>query len=427
MLVQLYILQAIALTAVRTYRTAVATVAAVVHLHAVFVAHDVALTVADVYRENRGHADCGSECVAAVGCTFVVAVITVIPREMGVRHVGSHLQPLLRLIIGTQTGGPTFVRRAVDDTVVVEITERCVEIGFVGSTCHAHVVLLTERRLLVEFVEPVVRFEQVFLSVEQNDTTFRRIRVEFAVHADKVLSFRNGEYVVLRTSGVGGGKQVVGCDIRRTRIVTLLQSEIVIQCLIVHLIVFACTLRNVVCLQSLGVHAPLAVERNACVADLGAFGRNHDDAVGTARTIEGVRCGILQHRHRLDVRSVEVIDIAFVRRAVHHIQRARSGIHRTESADMERLTATRTSRFSRELHTGDFADKSIGNIRRLGLYQIIRIDYFCRTGKSLAFCFAEGNDNDIVDTGGRFFHFDVENRLSADGDMFVIVADERYD
>lgn len=243
---------------------AVAAVAGIVHLESVLVDHNVAVAVAHVDRIDRR--PCGSpwpNAVSAVGVAFaltvavVVGLVAVVPDEMGVGHVTADFQPLFGLVVRAQTGGVALVARTVDDTRVVQIAERCEEIGAVRRAGNADVVLLTERRRFVDFVEPVVGLQVELLALGVGyQAALLRTRIETAVFADEVLAVGHGEDVVTQTAGIVRRQQLVGGDVGSQGSVLLVERVIVVQRLVVHLVVFARILHDVVGLQRTGVDGP---------------------------------------------------------------------------------------------------------------------------------------------------------------------------
>ena len=229
---------------------------------------------------------------------------------MGVGHVTADFQPLFGLVVRAQTGGVALVARTVDDTRVVQIAERCEEIGAVRRAGNADVVLLTERRRFVDFVEPVVGLQVELLALGVGyQAALLRTRIETAVFADEVLAVGHGEDVVTQTAGIVRRQQLVGGDVGGQGSVLLVERVIVVQRLVVHLVVFARILHDVVGLQRTGVDAPLAVESHGGLAGLRTLGRDHDYAVRAAGAVQGVRRGVLEDADRLDVGSVDVVDV----------------------------------------------------------------------------------------------------------------------
>ena len=347
---------------------------------------------------------------------------------MGVGHVTADFQPLFGLVVRAQTGGVALVARTVDDTRVVQIAERCEEIGAVRRAGNADVVLLTERRRFVDFVEPVVGLQVELLAVGVGyQAALLRTRIEAAVFADEILAVGYGEDVVAQTAGIGRRQQLVGGDVGCQGSVLLVERVIVVQRLVVHLVVFAGILHDVVSLERTGVDAPLAVESHGGLAGLRTLGRDHDYAVRAAGAVQGVRRGVLEDADRLDVGTVDVVDVAFVGNAVYNPERVVLGIHRTVAAYVNLLTGTRTARGGGELHAGDFADEGIPDVRRLRFYQIVGFDHLRRSGEGVFLGRTEGHHDHVVDGLCVFFERDVDSGLASDGHLLGFIADEGYD
>ena len=345
---------------------------------------------------------------------------------MRVGEVTAHLQPLLGLVVRAQSRRVALVARAVDDTRVVEVTQRCVEVRAVRSARYVDVVLLTERGRLVDLVEPVVGLEHVLLSVVGHHATLLGQRVELAVGADQVLAFGIGHDVVAQTAGGVRRQQLIGCQVGLHGVVAVYERVVVVEGLVVVLVVLTCVVHDVVVLQGAGVDTPLAVEGHGGITGLGALGRHHDDTVGTAGTVQGVRGGILQDADRLDVGRVQVVDIAFVGHAVNDPQRRLVGIQRAVTADVDRLTGTRATRSRVELYTGDLADQGILYVGRLRLDQVVRLDDFGRSGEGLFLGRTECHDDHVVDRLRIFLQRYVNRGLAGNGNQHVRIAHERH-
>ena len=98
----------------------------VIHVPAVAVLHYIAVLILDIQRIDRGDPCRGGKyIVGAVGYAFVgIGRIVVV---IGIRHIGPHFQPALGLIIRFQTGRVTVHVRTIDDSLIVEVSERRIE------------------------------------------------------------------------------------------------------------------------------------------------------------------------------------------------------------------------------------------------------------------------------------------------------------
>ena len=179
-----------------------------------------------------------------------------------------------------------------------------------------------------------------------------------------------------------------------------------------HLVVFACIFHDVVGLQCAGVDTPFAVEGYDSVAGLCPLRRHHDHTVRTACAVQCIRGSVLEYTDGLDIGSIDVVDVAFEGNTVDNPERVVLGVHRTVTADVNLLTGTRTARFRGELHTGDFADECILDVRGLCFDQVVGFDNLRRSGKRIFFGCTEGDHDHIVDCLRIFFQRDVDARFS---------------
>ena len=156
-------LQCIRVWQQRTSVTCITLRTVVIHLVAVLVDDDVTLSVTDINRIDRSHLRCKCKDVSS-RTALTLAVVTIAPTVVSVCHINTNLQPLLCLVVSLQTSGQTVHLRALDDTCVVEVTNRGVEVRTLCCARDAHIVLLTER-CAISLVHPVVRVEHILLTL----------------------------------------------------------------------------------------------------------------------------------------------------------------------------------------------------------------------------------------------------------------------
>ena len=89
----------------------------------------------------------------------------------------------------------------------------------------------------------------------------------------------------------------------------------------------------IITLQSLRIETPLCIHVDLGITELGLLGSDHDDTIGTTRSVKGVRCSILEHCHRLDISRVEVVHITGIRYTVHHVKRSSTRCDGTDTTD----------------------------------------------------------------------------------------------
>ncbi len=152
---------------------------------------------------------------------------------------------------------------------------------------------------------------------------------------------------------------------------------------------------------------------------------DHDDAVGTAGTVQGVRGGVLQDGHGLDVIRVDVVQVTLVRSAVHDEERLLAGADRAESADSDRRRRARGARGVGQLHAGYLTGQCLSDVRSLYFGDIIRFDDAGRTGEGLFLGLTESDHDHIVDALRVLLQYHLQIGLAVDGDHLALVTDER--
>ena len=180
--------------------------------------------------------------------------------------------------------------------------------------------------MLISFVEPVVRRNEIACTLVVNNTSESSVGVELAVLADKILAGRHSVYIVAKTVGVVGGKVIVCPDISACGIISQTtdififarlrisdhfgsRGGIRIQRIVVSFVVLGRIFDIVVVLGGAHIYTPLGIDRNLGFAEFGALGGDQDDTVGTAGTVKSIRCSVLEDGHRLDIIGIKSIDI----------------------------------------------------------------------------------------------------------------------
>ena len=108
------------------------------------------------------------------------------------------------------------------------------------------------------------------------------------------------------------------------------------------------------------VDTGLGVEGDGGVSAAALFGRDHDDAVGTAGTVDGSRSRILEDVDLLHVGGVDDggIDIDDT---VHDIDRSLAGVEGTDTADRDLGVTARTSGSGDDVDAGHLAGHALGD------------------------------------------------------------------
>ena len=423
--IELHRLQRVRRTGLTTYHTGVATITKVIYLEAVLVDHDITLTITNIERIDGSGQHSIGEGVTTIRSTLIVGAVTIVPEEVRVREVTTNLQPLLGLIVSAQTSRQTLHVRTVNDTRVVQVTHRSVEVGAIRSSSNIYVVLLAERCILVDLIEPVVGLHPILLTIVGHLATLRSLGVDLTVRTDQVLTLGVRHHVVAQTTLVVREHVARSPSISLSLRLAQSQRLVVHHGSVIHLIVLASRVRYVIRLQGLRVDTPLAIERHNSVTNLSLLGRDHDHTVCTTSTIEGVRSCILQDRHRLDIGRVQVVDVTLIGHTVHYIQGRGTGIHRTNTANGQRLTGTETTRSRRKLHTGYLTNEGVRYVRRLRLGDVVRLNHLCRTGEGLFLGRTEGNHDYIVDRLRVLVQRNCNVRLTGNLNGLRLITNER--
>ena len=233
--------------------------------------------------------------------------------------------------------------------------------------------------MVVHFVHPVVRTEVQIHAAIVYHVAQRGVGVQFAVAADEQLAFGYVEHVVAQRVRIArvrvnhvDGSVVVCVGVCHTHGV----DEVVLQRTVIQFIILSGVLDDVIVLYALRVAAPLGIHRHGSFAGLAFLGRDDDDAIGTARAVQGVGSCVLQDRHRLDVLRAQVIHVAVVGHTVQDDERIVSGIDGADTSDADsRRRSTRLARSVVQLYAGNLTAQGIGHIGSLDLLDIFRSDH----------------------------------------------------
>ena len=201
---------------------------------------------------------------------------------------------------------------------------------------------------------------------------------------------------------------------------------VVIQRLVVGFVVIPGIIYIIVEPRGAGIDTPFGIEAHDRLPALGPFGGDHDDTVGTARTVEGGGRRVLQDGQRFDIRRVEHVQISRVRHAVNHIERSHAGRNRRESADENRRCRGGITRRTGYLHTGCGTRQSLCDVRNLALGNIFGFHDGGRARKSLFGRRTERHDDHVVDRLCIFVHSHVDARFASDRELLPHISDERH-
>ena len=406
-LVQQNLRQSVTLRQVRTRQTCVHTITVVVHSDTVSIDHLRAVGVTQIYGIDRS--DVRSKCEHVTGRTRRTLVRQLVPLVVRVRCVSTDRQPLLSLIISAQTCGITIHIGVVNDTLVLQVTERTVHRDAAARTRNACVVLLTETGR-VTLVVPVVSGQQVLGTTIVHNVTHSSTGVNLTVHTDEVLVRRHLEDLVSQTAvSRSCGDHLVSASVSSDCVHTVVH-QVVVQCCVVDLVVLSGVGDVVVVLHRLAGYAPLSININNRVAALRALGGDHYHTVSTTSTIQRSRGSVLLNGHRLDVGGVDVVQVAIVGDTVHHVQRLLAGVDRRETTDTDRRSRTGLTRSIYQLQTCNLTCERLCNVRSLHLSDVLSLNLGCRTRKSLSLSCTERRYDNVVNHLSLVLHHNVDYR-----------------
>ena len=132
----------------------------------------------------------------------------------------------------------------------------------------------------------------------------------------------------------------------------------------------------------------------------GALGRDDDDTIGSAGTVDGRGGRVFQHVDAFDVVGVQVIDGAFHRQAVHHEERVGLGVHRADATDSKLAAIGR--------QTGDTAFEVLHQTRGVALFDGLGIDRGDGAGHFLLLDFLITGHHRALDEHAAVAHLHVE-------------------
>ena len=160
----------------------------------------------------------------------------------------------------------------------------------------------------------------------------------------------------------------------------------------------------------------LVVVEDGAVLALGigtVLGGDEDDAVTGLRTIDGGRCGILQHLHGLDHGRVQILDVVHLE-AVHDKERTQAGAAvggDTAHADVGRFAGG--AGVGVHLHAGGLALQGGGGIRSGPVGQFFGADRGHGTGEVALALYAVTDNHRLFDGFYILFQDDIKEGLVA--------------
>ena len=107
---------------------------------------------------------------------------------------------------------------------------------------------------------------------------------------------------------------------------------------------------------------PVSGQGNVGVTLRTVLGGNHDNAVGTSRTVDGGSGGILQDLDALDVGGVHEVGIVAYLHTINYIKRRSIAIDGTDTTDADSSLSVRRTVLHGNLHTGSSTLEGLTNV-----------------------------------------------------------------
>ncbi len=316
--------------------------------------------------------------------------------------VGPDPQPFIYTIVQVCTCRIAFETLDRKDTFIVQVTGRYKIVGFFILTAEVYRIFLTQTgfQQSVSPISPIIQFRiGVHLTIRPDrhvDTI--RIITEFAHH-------------IIRRIGTG-----IFIPIPRIQIAIIQSTPSQLRQLI----------RRQLIRQS---YSQTGEPPSRTEIDLAFFagalaGRDHHDAIGCTRAVQGGGRSIFQDGHGLDIVRVDRIQITVVGCSVDHIKRRTGSVHGPDAADHNRRVGPRLTGIVDNLHTTALPLQSLSHVGSLDFFQRFFLDYAGRTRKGRFLARTIGDNHHLVDCHHVRFHFDL-HAATGDDDLFRLIAQIR--
>ena len=283
-------------------------------------------------RVHIGRGACGGVVEVLVGHVHIEAQL----------HVGG------RTDVHGSAAGQTVEFGCLHVTVLIQVTYGHVVVALIGGTAGGNVVLLTEA-FTDGLVEPV---DIVLVAVLDVDTGN-----QLAILEQGVIGLVEDVHVQAFCDEVLAG---IGDGVRAGIAIVIL--AVVLQTLPGNFHVLA-GIGQLVLGNTSFINARVDAGGHGEAAFGALLGGDEDNTVGSAVTVQGGRCSILQHGHALDVGGVQVGDVATERNAIDHVQGAVATVHGTVTTDHDGRAGTGVTIGAVHLDTGYGAFQGGGNGR----------------------------------------------------------------
>ena len=142
------------------------------------------------------------------------------------------------------------------------------------------------------------------------------------------------------------------------------------------------------------LHTDIAIVTDFGNAGFTSFGGNQDNAVGSTRTIDGGRSGILQDVQRFNVTRVQSVD-ATVGNSIYHIKRG-EGSGSTDTADIHLKARTQEAVVLRDVDTRWLALQSAQGIHSVQLGYVFSFYLYSGAGDKFLFLYTVTDNNYFI-------------------------------
>ena len=156
--------------------------------------------------------------------------------------------------------------------------------------------------------------------------------------------------------------------------------------------------------------------------DLTALGREDDNTVGTAHTVHGARRCILQHRERLDLLNIKVIQRTLD--TIDQHKRRRGTLIRRNTANPEaRSIISGLARRTISYDTGDLTGKGVTDVSSSTHIEVLWLHSLNGTYDRGSLLGTVSSNHNVVQTLRALFHLDIDHGLRSDLDRLRLISE----
>ena len=311
-------------------------------------------------------------------------VLRTVVAYIRVTEVGIEGQGLGQLLHQLHVSTPTAIARLNTNTLTIGVVHSCIVLRLVVTTAERQVMVPSRSRL--HDIVGIVVNGHVLVLIEV--------------------------VAILRTQTIVGS-HVVGVGLTISRSIAPGRINHVVG---VHTILYIGQRAQLI------VHVVVHLQTLVLLTTLG---RDKDNTVSTARTIDSRRSSILQYVHRLDVVGRDIRDIAHLD-TIHDEERLVRLRNRTATTHANRHRTARTTVLRGYLHTGELALKCLGDVRYGVGSELLTRYRGHRTGQITTLHRTVTNHHDILDTRGILLKDHLNRGLAGNGYALLGHTDVRY-